>query len=98
MGREEIQQAREKDKLRKDRMKEYRDAGRIVQPHNIQQGELILLRRKTTKHNSMYDRATADGLAGDRRRPQQEQRQEPASPACFHCPIKLSLLALSYQQ
>ena len=55
VGREDIQQAREKDKLRKDKMKEYRDAGRNVRPHNIQQGDLILLKRKTTKHSSMYD-------------------------------------------
>ena len=50
-----ITQAREKDKLRKERMNRYRDADRNVRPHNIRQGDLILLRRKTTKHASMYN-------------------------------------------
>ena len=54
-GREDIQQARERDELRKDRMKEYRDSGRNVRPHNILQGDLIMLKRKTTKHRSMYE-------------------------------------------
>ena len=54
-GREDIQQAREKDRLRKQQMKTYRDAGTNIRPHNIEQGDLILLRRKSTKHQSMYD-------------------------------------------
>ena len=54
-GREDILQARERDKLRKAKIKEYRDAGRNMGPHNIKQGDLILLRRKSTKHVSMYD-------------------------------------------
>ena len=36
-------------------MKTYRDANRNERPHNIKQGDLVLLRRNTTKHKSMYD-------------------------------------------
>ena len=36
-------------------MKLYKDQGRYVREHQIKQGDLILLKRKQTKHLGPYD-------------------------------------------
>ena len=54
-GRQDIQEAREKDNRAKEVMKEQKDKGKYVRPHNIQEGDKVLLQRKTTKHNGPYD-------------------------------------------
>ena len=43
------------NKLAKDRMKKYKDASRHVKDHNIEVGDLVISKRKTTKHDSIYD-------------------------------------------
>ena len=48
--REEILQARGKDQLGKEKIKKDTNSDRNVGPHNIRQGNAMLLRRKTTKH------------------------------------------------
>ena len=53
--REDIQQAREQDRKEKARQKMYKDNKSNVRPHNIKEGDTILLERKTTKANSPYD-------------------------------------------
>ena len=53
--REDIVEARQSDIQAKARMKEYKDNKRNVKPHSIQEGDTVLLRRKSTKANSPYD-------------------------------------------
>ena len=55
IGRDDILQAIDKSRLKKEKVKEYRDTNRNVRPNNVKQGDLVLLRRNTTKHKSMYD-------------------------------------------
>ena len=50
-----MQEAREQDNLAKAKMKKEKDSHRNVKENNIQQGDLVLLRRKSTKHESRYD-------------------------------------------
>ena len=54
-AREDIQQARDQDRKEKARQKMYKDNKSNVRPHNIKEGDTILLERKTTKANSPYD-------------------------------------------
>ena len=53
--RPDMQEAREQDNLAKAKMKREKDSHRNVKENNIQQGDLVLLRRKSTKHESRYD-------------------------------------------
>ena len=53
--REDIRQAREQDRKEKARKKMYKDNKYYVWPHNIKEGDTILLERKVTKMNSPYD-------------------------------------------
>ena len=53
--REDIRQAREQDRKEKARQKMYKDSKSYVRPHNIKEGDTILLERKATKANSPYD-------------------------------------------
>ena len=66
MDREDIQQAREHDKKEKARQKMYKDNKSNVRPHNIKEGDIILLERKTTKANSPCDPQpyTAEAVQG----------------------------------
>ena len=43
------------DKLAKEHMKRYKDAGRYVKEHDMVVGDLVIAKRKTTKHESAYD-------------------------------------------
>ena len=54
-GREDILQAEERDKLKKERMKECRDGDGDIRSYNSRQGGLILLRRNSTKHTFIYN-------------------------------------------
>lgn len=53
--REDIRQARHKDRESKLRQKEYKDAKSTVKAHSIQVGDQVLLDRKKTKLKSPYD-------------------------------------------
>ena len=53
--RDDIKEAREEDRKSKEKMKEYKDNGREVKEHNIQAGDKVLLKRKTTKHDCVYN-------------------------------------------
>ena len=53
--REDIRQAREQHRKEKVRQKMYKDNKYSVRPHNIKEGDTILLERKVTKMNSHYD-------------------------------------------
>ena len=53
--REDIREARIEDGKEKERMKEYRDKGKEIKEHNIGVGDQVLLKRKSTKHDSVYD-------------------------------------------
>ena len=53
--RKDIVEAKKVDKMAKERMKMYKDAGRYVKDHNIEVGDLVISKKKTTKHNSVYD-------------------------------------------
>ena len=53
--RTDIIEAKKVDKLAKERMKRYKDAGRYVKEHDIVVGDLVIAKRKTTKHESAYD-------------------------------------------
>ena len=50
-----IQQARQQDRKVKATQKMYKDAKATVRPHNIKEGDTILLQRKSTKSKSLYD-------------------------------------------
>ena len=45
IGRDDILQAIDKSRLKKEKVKEYRDTNRNVRPNNVKQGDLVLLRR-----------------------------------------------------
>ena len=51
----DMQEAREQDNKAKAKMKKGKDSHRNVKENNIQQGDLVLLRRKSTKQESRYD-------------------------------------------
>ena len=53
--RQDLQEARVADLKAKLKMKRYKDAKGNVREHKIKQGDLILLKRKTTKHRSPFD-------------------------------------------
>ena len=53
--REDIVEAKNVDKLAKERMKRQKDKGRYVREHNIGVGDLVIAKRKATKHESPYD-------------------------------------------
>ena len=53
--RKDIVEAKEEDKLAKDKMKEYKDDSRHVKAHNIKVGDLVIAKRKVTKQDSVYD-------------------------------------------
>ena len=61
--REDVIEAKKVDKLAKECMKHYKDAGRYVKEHDMVVGDLIILKRKTTKHESMYN---PQAIQGDR--------------------------------
>ena len=54
-GREDILEARDNDRQEKEKMKQEKDSKANVRDHPIKTGDKVLLRRKTTKHNSVYD-------------------------------------------
>ena len=54
-GRKDVQEARECDRIKKEKMKAYKDGKNNVRPTNLQVGDKVLLKRKSTKHNSPYD-------------------------------------------
>jgi len=53
--RQDIQEARDQDRKEKARQKMYKDGKSTVRPHKIQEGDTILLERRTTKSDSPYD-------------------------------------------
>ena len=53
--REDIIEAKKVDKLAKECMKRYKDRGRYVKEHDIGVGDLVIAKRKSTKHESPYD-------------------------------------------
>ena len=53
--RKDIKEAKKEDELAKQRMKKYKDGSRHVKEHDIKGGDLVISKRKTTKHNSIYD-------------------------------------------
>jgi hypothetical protein len=53
--RADIIEAKKVDKLAKERMKRDKDKGRYVREHNIGVGDLVIAKRKSTKHESPYD-------------------------------------------
>jgi hypothetical protein len=53
--RKDIVEAKKVDKLAKEGMKKYKDASRHVKDHDIEVGDLVIAKRKTTKHDSVYD-------------------------------------------
>ena len=54
-GRRDIKEAKEADRLAKDKKKVYKDDSREVKDHNIKVGDLVVAKRKVTKQNSVYD-------------------------------------------
>ena len=54
-GREDILEARDNDGQEKEKMKQEKDSKANVRDHPIKTGDKVLLRRKTTKHNSVYE-------------------------------------------
>ena len=54
-ARKDMVEAKKEDKLAKDRMKKYKDDSRHVKAHNIKVGDLVIAKRKVTKHDSVYD-------------------------------------------
>ena len=48
-------EAKNEDKLAKEQMKKFKDASRHVKDHDIEVGDLVIAKRKTTKHDSIYD-------------------------------------------
>ena len=55
MKESEDEGMRKKDKESKANQKKYKDAKKTVQPHNIEVGDTVLLKRKQTKTTSRYD-------------------------------------------
>ena len=53
--RKDILEALAEDEVQKEKMKAYKDSSRNVKPHSIKEGDLVLLKRKTTKRDSPYD-------------------------------------------
>ena len=53
--RKDTIEAKKVDKLAKERMKSYKDASRYVREHDMEVGDLVIAKRKTTKHDSVYD-------------------------------------------
>ena len=53
--REDVREAREADKQAKLTMKKYKDGTRTVKPTLIKPGDQVLLKRKTSKHLSVYE-------------------------------------------
>ena len=73
-SRSDMQEAREQDSQAKARMKRQKDSNRNVKENKIQQGDLVLLRRKSTKHMSRYDpdpfiavQVTGSQIVGERK-------------------------------
>ena len=54
-AREDIKEAREEDKKAKEKMKERKDDSKHVKENNIKEGDQVLLKRKTTKHEGPFD-------------------------------------------
>ena len=54
-GRRDIVETREADGQAKAKMKEYKDDSREVKEHKIKVGDLVIAKRKVTKHDSVYD-------------------------------------------
>ena len=55
LGREDIKEAREEDRKEKEKMKAQKDKGQGVREHKIEKGDMVLLKRKSTKQDSVYD-------------------------------------------
>ena len=53
--RKEMVEAKKDNKLAKDKMKKNRDDSMHVRAHCIKVGDLVITKRKETKHNSAYD-------------------------------------------
>ena len=53
--RADVQEARQNDEQAKKTMKLYKDRKATVKPHEIRIGDMVLLKRKSTKHRSTYD-------------------------------------------
>ena len=53
--RKDIVEAKKVDKLAKEHMKRDKDASRHVREHSIEVGDLVIAKRKITKHDSAYD-------------------------------------------
>ena len=54
-ARKDIMEAKEDNRGAKDKMKKYKDAGRPIREHGIKVGDLVISKRKITKHDSAYD-------------------------------------------
>ena len=54
-ARKDIMEAKEDDRRAKYKMKKYKDTGRPVREHGIVVRDLVISKRKITKHNSAYD-------------------------------------------
>ena len=54
-GREDIEDARHKDRLAKQKMKQYKDKPANVRPHTISIGDKVLMKQKYTKKNPPHD-------------------------------------------
>ena len=54
-ARKDIVEAKEDDKLAKAKMKKYKDTSRHVKEHGIEVGDLVIAKRKVTKHDSAYN-------------------------------------------
>ena len=48
-------EAKEDDKMAKAKMEKYKDASRHVREHGIKVGDLVIAKRKVTKHDSAYN-------------------------------------------
>ena len=53
--RKDIVEAKKVDKVAKERMKKYKDARRHVKDHDIEVGDLVIAKRRTTKDDSIND-------------------------------------------
>ena len=51
--RKDMFEAKKVDKMAKERMKRYKDTSRYVKDHDIEVGDLVISKRKTTKHDSV---------------------------------------------
>ena len=54
-ARKDIMEAKEDDKMAKAKMKKYKDASRHVREHGIKVGDLVIAKRKVTKHDLAYN-------------------------------------------